>query len=332
MKKLYLFLLCVSVVSVFCLSQANAIDPNTDPNLVAWYKLDDDANNKIVVNFIDPNHNGTSVRDTCDVAVAGKIGGALAFNGVLGPTGDYVAANQSLQNTFQGSFTISVLAREANRPTTIHFILGCSKMSGEEGPVSYIQIYVSNDGKIHAVIQSNNHTTSASETTASFPVGESDWKHIMAVFDYDPIAVATTVSLYVNAILTAQHTTSGVILPDYANTTNLCIGAYNDMADCGISFNFKGSLDDVRIYSGALSADVIAQLYLTGLGIYLDPNNVRMGVVYTINNINLTGTLDLPDVNKVQKGIVFDSNSRTGTLVKPAKSKTSNPGRFSIFK
>jgi hypothetical protein len=78
-------------------------------NCVARYKLDDCAITKTVLDSSGNGYHGTSVRNTSLMAIAGKVGGALSFNG----TSDYIIADTRLTQlfapTYRDSFSVSLL-------------------------------------------------------------------------------------------------------------------------------------------------------------------------------------------------------------------------------
>jgi Concanavalin A-like lectin/glucanases superfamily len=97
-------------------------------------------------------------------------------------------------------------------------------------------------------------TTTDDSLAASFSAAGS-WAHVVGVFNNDVMRV------YINGALAAgptNHTGSGGISAH--SNGGIQIGRY------GPTFGqyFNGKIDDVRVYSRALSADEIKQLYQMG--------------------------------------------------------------------
>ncbi len=90
-------------------------------------------------------------------------------------------------------------------------------------------------------------------------INDAQWHY--AGWTYD--SGAGTLNLYLDGSLENSTTT---ISSFYLSSSNpLCIGNYN--VDCGVTadnYDYKGSLDDVRLYNRALSADEIKRLYQMG--------------------------------------------------------------------
>ena len=101
------------------------------------------------------------------------------------------------------------------------------------------------------------HGTSGTEDylSSQSPVDVGVWQHWAVVYN----AATHTVSLYKNGVLDAQYV--GVFIGDASNTTALTIGLSQPW-----NGYFNGSLDDVRIYQNALSADDVAYLAATVTG------------------------------------------------------------------
>lgn len=103
-----------------------------------------------------------------------------------------------------------------------------------------------------------NTTTNGSTYTVSsatnYPYNGSTWMHVAATFD------GQMAKVYINGVLDKSITFSGPVTIK-SNTSGLYIGA---VADAG---RWKGGLDDLRLYKGALTASEVADIVsLTSAG------------------------------------------------------------------
>ncbi|MFH1370356.1 MAG: LamG domain-containing protein [Planctomycetota bacterium] len=231
---------------------AKAVD--LEPNCIAQWMMNDAAASTVVVDS-QGFSNGTSVRDTCDMATEGKVGGAMVFNG----TSDYIDTNNSFQTIWQNSFSINLWVKVYDGRGLLQFLFSAysSVLPGNE--VTY---FIGSDGKIGGVYIANGPSLDITENNPSFTDGQNDWKMVTIIVTQMTPTIAALV-LYVNGSLRAE-VSGDVILADYTSSLNPFIGAMND-DDTPVSF-FKGALDNVMIFNKALSTDEIAFLYNGGAG------------------------------------------------------------------
>jgi hypothetical protein len=86
------------------------------------------------------------------------------------------------------------------------------------------------------------------------------WHHLVGTYDKD--AGAGNLKIYVDGILDNSATFSAAIVPQ---SDALIIGNYKSP---GVGYGFSGQIDDVRIYSYALNAAQIKQIYNNGAAVY----------------------------------------------------------------
>jgi len=193
---------------------------------------------------------------------AGRIGGALSFNG----TDSYVNVPDapSLRFGKYDSFSISYWAKP--QPLTDgRYVI--SKMSASEsGIFGYASGYYAPTGQFtfYAEKSNENYVNIMTQTDAA---PADSWSFVTAVYDN------RNMKIYINGELedTGFYTLdTGATVP----TQYLCIGAWTSATtrDC----YFEGLIDDVQIYNNALTAGEIQQIYnapepatiaLFGLGI-----------------------------------------------------------------
>jgi hypothetical protein len=215
-------------------------------NLVSWWKMDDNAASTVVLDSSGNGYNGTSVRDTSLMHVAGKIDGALNFDG----SADYINTNQTFGSVFQNNFTISLWCKVFNKTEQIRYLIS-------DGTNIYISIgeYTEDNGYLAAFYFSvDNHLSIADDSKNFVNYVKENWALItVAVEQID--TTHAKMDLYVNETLYGSDNEM-IILSGYAGD-NLFLGAYNTNPILPIDF----PLDDIRIYNKALSADEVKQIY-----------------------------------------------------------------------
>ena len=162
------------------------------------------------------DYNVTSYHDTCDMHVAGIIGGALAFDG----NSDYVDTNSTHQ---QNSLTLTCWVKPNDgQPSALQTIFSRTVSDG-----NHFKIYLGTDG----IFDANCFVNGVEKTVLLYQNAQS---------------VSTLADGNSNWIMLTA------VMPDcnISGTGNLLIGS-----------SFSGSLDDLRIYNKALSADEVETLY-----------------------------------------------------------------------
>jgi hypothetical protein len=198
-------------------------------------------------------------------SAAGKVGGgALSFSG-----------NGSISATLQtppGSLSVSAWVNPSI--TTGHLVyLGDStcclsyelNLAGGRAAFSFV-----------TTAGANPDVTVTSNAT----IPTNTWSLVTAVYN----SSAGTIQLYVNGSLDASGTRTGSI----RSGTALRIGSRNPADDF-----FSGSIDDVRIYNAALTAQDVSDLYVLGGGSAPTP---VAGICSATTNVCTSGSLsDLAD-------------------------------------
>ena len=144
--------------------------------------------------------------------------------------------------------TISAWFKVAADTGSLQVIAANSAGGNAAGWALFLNTYLTND---HKVIFEARHASSLADVATPagvFTVGQ--WYHVAAVVN----RTAGTANIYVNGVL---QTVSGSVDTDFNNTGGIYIGEQigNAVTD------FNGTIDDVRIYNRALSAQEIWQLY-----------------------------------------------------------------------
>ena len=197
----------------------------TDPTLVGWWKLENEGSGS-AVDYSGYDRDGTLMGNP--QWVAGYLAGALKFNG----TTDYVETNytENLAKWTVCCWVTSPAAPAATAPT---------------GPVHREKNYQIDWNHTNAVYQG----AAAMSIGGVWPAAKfatlsgNTWYHLTATFD------GTALKAYTNGVLSTSTAVAGV--PD-AETGTLKFGRHSTAAQF-----FAGTVDDVRVYSRALTLDEI---------------------------------------------------------------------------
>lgn len=226
--------------------------------LRAWYTLDAINNNQVVDSA--PYHITGSVLGNPSV-VAGMVEpNALSFDGV----DDYIRVpDNDVINLRGGSFTLSAWVK-----TTSQSPLMILEKNGAPTPgFKNYGIYM-NASSFRFFARCDN--PSGQDMGSTVPVNDGNWHYVVAVRD----GITDKRYVYIDGVLSAQATDTQC--DDFSSTAPLYIGArLASLPSPGILFN--GSMDDVKIYSRALTAAEITAEYQQGLVVVTAPSNPSGG-------------------------------------------------------
>ncbi len=200
-------------------------------NLVGYWKEDETSSGATAT---DSSGNGTSLTDTATVTrAAGKYSYGSTFNGTT--QYQYAADNNTLSLT--GSVTVSAWIN----PSTV--AAGAYDIAGKwDGNTSYLLQQNASDIRFYVGSASNY------EATTSLSLTTSTWYHVLASYN----ATTGKVQIYVNGLLKTSSTTGTIPTSIADGTDRFQIGADSSS---GTATNFyNGSLDEIRVYSKALSS------------------------------------------------------------------------------
>ena len=231
--------------------------PQTDliPNgLVGYWTFDgQDTNwgtNK--TNDLSGNSNtGTMTSmSTSTSPVAGIVGQALNFDGVDGYV--LISDDSSLDGFAQATWTfwLNPLSTSAG---TILDKYDC--LSG--GRALRIQWDSVGDGDISLTISSDGVGNEEKEAS-NLKIGLNAWHHVVLTFDNGVF------KSYLNGVEKATEGNFTTHTSIYSGSSDLEIGKRRD--SCGNGNYFNGTIDEVRMYNRALSANEIKELYMAGVG------------------------------------------------------------------
>ena len=208
-------------------------DDRTSEGLVGHWTFDDGK----AADASGSGNHGTAVDGP--VSGPGKIGGALVFDGRRA----HVTVPSSPSLTVTGPLTVAawVNPRTPADPPQSRAI--AEKWESQGLAYSGYFLRISSKGNAHFVV---SEPTRISEITSTKPLVPETWSHVAAVYD------GSSLKMYVHGTLEKTIAASNGPAPSQAV---LRIGKGGG----GGGHNFLGSLDDVRVYNRALSAEEIAR-------------------------------------------------------------------------
>jgi len=224
--------------------------------LVGWWTFD---GKNMINNVTDSSGNGNNGNlvgfgATSSAVVAGKLGQGLKFNG---STSHINTSSSAFAFNFSNPFSISLWYKTQKVTGVANSFLG--NMNGSLagyvfGPKT-ASLCGSND-KLGFLIWSGNAVGITVCTPSNTIVPGNVWHH--AVMTYNGNSHASGVHIYVDnvnqTLSTANDTASGSSVS----------ASVLELGDDQTGDPFSGSMDDVRIYNRALSAQEVAQLYNMG--------------------------------------------------------------------
>jgi hypothetical protein len=280
---------CAAIVTPLApISAATTLKLGPSNNgLVGWWKFDEGTGTRAT----DSSGSGkTGTLVSSPTWVAGKLGGAINFNGST----NYVSASSFPALSAGAPFTISAWVYLASGAGSFPMIVDANTSSSAwffgvnigSGSHAGLNLYLGS-----GTMQTTNNTAFTTNT----------WHHVVGTYD------GSVAKVYVDNVLlsTSSSGTSA------AKLSGLLVG--NGTA-AGNSF-WKGNIDDLRIYNRALSAAEVLALYNTGAANFQSSTGLNNG---TSLNSGFAGwwTFDGKDTNwATMKETDESGQGNTGTLV-----------------
>jgi len=205
----------------------------------------------------------------------GKFGSALVFDGV----DDYVDAGSDASLVNPTAMTVSVWVKPKSK-TSNQGVIVKQTHTGIDNPPYAIQHFGGSDWSCD-IEADDSSTVAAGGGTIDLNV----WQYIVLTFG------DSTLSCYKNGVL--QNTGSLNNITD--GSSSLFIGQQKD----GTNRFFNGTIDEVRIYKRALTADEIKAHYTTGIweygsgGIGYVDGNVGINTTTPAQTLTVQGTLNV---------------------------------------
>ena len=294
-----------SEISNLYTNTANArVQSHDKSNLVGYWSFED-ATGTTATDFSGNGNTGTLTNmDANTDWIKGKAGKALDFDG----TDDYVTVPQTANLDGFSQFTISAWIKQDSSKDAAFL---STKNSNNSGPY---YVWINGNGSItffaSAVNANNRYSYITTNTTGLITYGA--WHHVVAVFNG-----STDLTVYVDGVsYTGTYGSAGSAFSSVVDTSiPILIGTYSTYGpDAGIEFN--GKIDEVRIYSSALTATQIKNLYQNSKYTQVNtPQNNKLtdGLVgyWTFNGQDMTSTTALDVSGNGNNGTLANSPQTT---------------------
>lgn len=249
-KKFIIFLIIIFSTSLSFSEIQGKIRGGISPNMptpITWYRMDDDTTSTNVVDVMNYS-NGTARQNTSILHTAGKINGALTFNGST----DYINTNATFQSIFQDSFSMSVWIKMTDgNPSTETFMFYVAKQAQNPNQASFS---VLSDGALEFVYIANGGGDALNVRTSDGPMhnGQEDW-HMITVVAKN-IGTGVTLSAYFDSIFVNSLVVTVSDMSKFSVTDNALIGKVDTTF-------LNGSIDNFMIFNKALTQEEIEYLY-----------------------------------------------------------------------
>jgi hypothetical protein len=250
----FALILCLSLL-VSIVVPLNSLWAANSTTLISQWKLDEAA--PPYKDSVGNNDASCKDANSCPMQVTGRLNKAQLFDGSskgLDASGDLYNWNIS------DSFTISYWMKRPGPPPSSgtpqnEVIVGREDRPAGVGLHWWVGVH-NGDGKAEFILidENNNFTQEAFYLLSNTVITDDNWHHVAAVRD----GVNNKNLLYVDGELEASV--------DVTYTTNFTssVGPLNIgylKTNIGPAYHYEGTVDDVRIYAGALSNSEIKSLF-----------------------------------------------------------------------
>lgn len=258
---------------------------DVSPAIISQYHLDDNAGNTTVDDAINA-HDGTSTSNTSLMTTTGKLSAALHFNEAsvqkvdLGSTSDF---------KFTGDFAIDFWMKHT-LSTTSKRVLGSRLSSGTNTGIEVTHVGSTLKTQFSVDLGSSSVVLNSTTTTNT-----GAWFHVVAQRN------GGDCELWINGVKEAGPSTCSGTL---AAAGNFYLGSTPLQAATG--GYYTGDLDEVRLFSRALTSTEIAFLYNVGTGVTALSGGTNPGKTFANNDAT-------PDISD---GEIFTTADNTaGTAI-----------------
>jgi len=236
------------------------LSDGSDPGAVSRWKLDDGgADGSTAVDSWGSNDGSIEGASFTDDSVRND-GRALQFNQL----GEYVEVDGAdispyLNNASQASWSLWFRLKNPKDQDRAHLI-GRSSGEGDQ----QFQHRIADGSELRPHISQDLDDGSTHVTTTDAGLKEEVWYHVVFVYDGGLSESTEIMKVYLNGVLMKTEQ-SGDDMPsemtDPIDEQNMHVGGYESASD---NRQFKGEIDDVRIFDRALSSWEVFELYRWG--------------------------------------------------------------------
>ena len=248
---IYILRLFLIVVVIFSFSfNVEASLDGSGSGLVGWWKINE-GSGTVVGDSSGNSHTGTAVGTP--TWTSGQLNGALSFDAI----DDKVTIDDFPEADGTTTLTVSAWVQPSVAATTTGIFVIASKMRATSG-FSGWSLYRGTTENYEFHIRGAGAAAVAVSNSA---FADTSMHHVVGVYN------GTDVRVYVDGVL--ADTTPPTLSDALPNSTNkVCIGQTSGgggTCDGSGVYLFPGVIDDVRIYTRALSATEVDQLYDNGI-------------------------------------------------------------------
>jgi len=220
---------------------------STGIDMIAWYQFSGNA-----TDMTGNGHDGTLYGVTAAADRNGKANSAYYFDGSTSYVGVKDSAPLRLNNI---DFTINAWVKiDAYNASSGSFVLSKRTTGAADGWGSSITGYSLQNGVGALGLAFFGPGGNDPFGISTKVINTGSWYMITTVYSLSK----QRVTFYINGVL--DKTTTGIPSPNAAITAGMYIGRDNPVSSSDGYF-FKGTMDDVRIYGRAISANTIQKLY-----------------------------------------------------------------------
>jgi hypothetical protein len=206
-------------------------------SLLAWYPMNDlGGTGDQLVDISGHGHHGTCV--ACPTVVAGRLGRALAFDGVTDRFSVPFTPELGTTTGFTVTHWVQLVATPTGRQCTTTKSFGAGDYDSWAICIEQDQTVTFYDDS--ATLQHGQATT--------VPIEVGRWRHVAIRWD------GTTQQILLDGVVMADDAFTGIAWDDQS------INVGSDLASGAINTPFGGWIDDLRIYDRALTDVEIGEL------------------------------------------------------------------------
>jgi len=305
-RRIAMKVLAATTILLGALMMSSAASADIDTGLVAYYCFDDASN---LGKDCSPNgNNGTAQGQV--TAAAGLIGGAASFGGYNNPAAIRVPNSASLQFTNDATISFAVnltgfdgmdsWGRYSSHYSSLGFHSVIAKSHDTSGSGFAILIAGNEESLYSGTASYEWAENNVGAATGPYQTGQ--WRHFTYVFSN----INHTAKLYADGVLVKSIDNFNQSFAS-ANAQDLYLGKFSDRW-----YPLNGRLDEVRIYSRALSDSEILQLYhpSQSAGLSCTTNTISLPVDETACFYD--GSADLRNAILKKDGVVVATASLAG--------------------
>ncbi|VVC00380.1 Concanavalin A-like lectin/glucanases superfamily protein [uncultured archaeon] len=213
--------------------------------LAGWWALDD-GSGTVALDSSGNHGNASLVKFPADNSgwTNGQIGQALNFRGVSGQR--VVVAQSGALDFGTGGFTVSFWMKPEGTQNSMPISKGTH---GYTAPG--FRFFLGSTNNLNFCVEDQGLNRVEPRVTITSFLGS--WNHYVGVWD----AASKTATIYINGIHAASTTNASI--GNITNAFDFTIGARS-----GGDYEFKGMIDDVRLYNRALSPQEVADVHRQG--------------------------------------------------------------------